>query len=330
MSKNNFKTVPSILAFNRKIEVSDGLMQSGLWHYLDQDNAWKNIELHEKRNRGTKSQYGVKNEEKHQANPVWVDDANLPYDADTLKLTFTVKFLGNIAEPTTHNEPPFEIAIKEIIDEYTKAENYSELAKRYVYNLVNARYLWRNRLGAEKIAVHIQDSVSKKIWDFEDAYQFNLNTFDTQNTDVKEIVDLVENSFKENSFLLLKITAFAKIGEGQHVFPSQEMKMDLVKTEKSKHLYTIDTATGKCAGMHSEKIGNAIRTIDTWYQEDVVAPIAVEPFGSVPTRGDAYRKSKNDFYTLILAWLNGKDITKNDQHFVVANLIRGGVFGGKD
>ena len=43
--------VPSVLAFNRKIEPSDALMQSGLWSERANSTAWKNIDLHEKRNR---------------------------------------------------------------------------------------------------------------------------------------------------------------------------------------------------------------------------------------------------------------------------------------
>ena len=110
--------------------------------------------------------------------------------------------------------------------------------------------------------------------------------------------------------------------------------MDTPKGQKSKYLYQVKTNQGMCAGIHSEKIGNAIRTIDNWYTieniESVKAPIAVEPYGSVPNRGQAYRISKTDFYTLLINWLENEDISEDDQHFVVANLIRGGVFGGND
>lgn len=44
--------VPSVLAFSRKIEPSDGLMQAGLWENINDKHAWQNIELHDKRNRG--------------------------------------------------------------------------------------------------------------------------------------------------------------------------------------------------------------------------------------------------------------------------------------
>ena len=52
--------------------------------------------------------------------------------------------------------------------------------------------------------------------------------------------------------------------------------------------------------MHSQKIGNAIRTIDTWYP-DAEFPIAIEPYGAVTTMGRAFRqpKQKTRFLHLI-------------------------------
>jgi CRISPR-associated protein Csy3 len=88
--------------------------------------------------------------------------------------------------------------------------------------------------------------------------------------------------------------------------------------------------------MHSQKIGNALRTIDTWHEEaEVVGAIAIEPYGSVTNRGKAYRppKSKNDFYTLLDNWVLKDNVpTIEQQHYVIAVLVRGGVFGasGKD
>ena len=64
--------------------------------------------------------------------------------------------------------------------------------------------------------------------------------------------------------------------------------------------------------------------------EEELGPIAVEPYGSVTTQGKAYRqpKEKQDFYTLLDRWLL-KDETPSvpSQHFVMAVLVRGGVFG---
>lgn len=94
--------------------------------------------------------------------------------------------------------------------------------------------------------------------------------------------------------------------------------------EKKKVLFRLDD----CAAIHNVKIGNAIRTIDNWY-EGAEFPIAVEPYGSVTQIGHAFRKSKNDLYTLLEKWLSGEDINDSDKNYVVANLIRGGLFQGE-
>jgi CRISPR-associated protein Csy3 len=125
----------------------------------------------------------------------------------------------------------------------------------------------------------------------------------------------------------LQVTAFVRIGAGQEVFPSQELILDRGRGDKSKTLYDVDGV----AAIHSQKIGNAIRTIDTWYPEAAAnGPIAIEPYGSVTTQGKAYRqpKEKADFYNLLDSWII-KDKTPEpaQQHFVIATLIRGGVFG---
>ena len=62
-----------------------------------------------------------------------------------------------------------------------------------------------------------------------------------------------------------------------------------------------------------------------------IRPIAIEPYGSVTQRGSAYRAKKDDLYTLMLDWLNKNDnpLSDNDKNYVVANLVRGGVFSRK-
>ncbi len=125
---------------------------------------------------------------------------------------------------------------------------------------------------------------------------------------------------------LLTVEAFVQLGEGQTVFPSQELVMN-TGDKKSKYLYQL---SGQAA-MHSQKIGNALRTIDTWYPAaGECGPIAIEPYGSVTNRGIAYRKpkEKTDFYTLLDGWmLKDKQPTTCELHYMMAMLIRGGVFG---
>lgn len=131
-------------------------------------------------------------------------------------------------------------------------------------------------------------------------------------------------------FTFVTVDAFVKLGQGQEVFPSQELILDKGKSDKSKVLYDVSGI----AAMHSQKVGNALRTIDTWYPDaGEVGPIAVEPYGSVTSRGKAYRqpKDKMDFYTLLDNWIiKNKEPELNQQHYIIATLVRGGVFGKAD
>lgn len=102
---------------------------------------------------------------------------------------------------------------------------------------------------------------------------------------------------------------------------------------KSKILYSLgnQNSDDRIAAMHSQKIGNALRTIDIWHPEfEKIGPIAAEVFGSVTANGQAYRqpKQKTDFYTLLDNWvLKDQAPSIEQQHYVMAVLLRGGVFG---
>jgi CRISPR-associated protein Csy3 len=168
-------------------------------------------------------------------------------------------------------------------------------------------------------------------WSF-DALSLSLKGFDAPVSEqaaqaLQAMGTLLAQGLAGQSHVLLQVTAFVRVGAGQEVYPSQELILDKDKAGKSKTLYHVNGV----AGMHSQKLGNAIRTIDTWYTGAADnGPIAVEPYGSVTTQGKAYRqpKAKEDFYTLFDNWVTkGLAPALEQQHFVMATLIRGGVFG---
>ena len=314
--------LPSLLSFERKLETSDALMYAGKWGTDPlEESDWKMIPITKRQNRSTISAHGTKDDDKTKPNPVSSDsdDANLPHDRDTLKVSFTLRVVGGVGNPFACNEPSFETAITEKVEENKKV-SLEILAKRYAYNIANGRFLWRNRVGAEGININVR---SKGFDETFNALDFSLNDFD-RSCDIQTLNGLAQLIHKGlsgiNEFTLFEIDAFVKLGGGQHVFPSQEMNMN----EKGKVLFQLEN----CAAMHNVKIGNALRTIDDWYK-DAEFPIAIEPFGAVTQKGQAYRKTKNDLYTLMLDWVNGKEITTNSKTYVVGNLIRGGVFSRK-
>lgn len=321
---------PSVLAFESKLACSDALLSSGNWDDRDNAATWPAINVTEKSVRGTISNRikGAKaskiDAEVEKANLQTVDTAALPFDANTLKVRFSLRVLGDLAIPSTCNNPDYQRALANLVSEYIKDHGFKTLAMRYATNLANGRFLWRNRVGAEELEVRI--SHADKQWQF-NAHEFSTRDF-TQMTDpLSELTSAIEMGLMGEKAILIKIDAFSRLGEGQTVFPSQELVMNS-SDKKSKVLYQLNSQ----AAMHSQKIGNALRTIDTWYPAaDDVGPIAIEPYGSVTNRGIAFRKpnEKSDFYTLLDNWiLKGKIPETEQQHYVIAMLIRGGVFGG--
>ncbi len=324
---SNFK-LPPVLAFDRKLEPSDALMYSGNWEKFNDNTKWQPIELFERRNRAVKSNFKqdvLDNEEELQkqiaeANLAWGDDAALKHNNNTLKVSFSLRVVGGIDRPAVCNKVEFEDKYHEKISDNI-GSNLDVLAKRYAYNIANGRFLWRNRVGAQDIKVFVSHTSISSPLEF-NAYDFPLNDTTSDDPSIDELAKLINSGLAGNENILLSINAYVQLGEGQRVWPSQEMVLNSVKGEKSRHLFNLNGN----AAMHCEKIGNALRTIDDWYPE-ATAPIAVEAYGSVTQRGVAYRSSRNDFKTLLLKWLNEKNVTDEDKHFVVAMVIRGGVFG---
>ena len=338
---NDIKTA-SVLAFERKLDPSDALLYSGTWTARDQSDGWQPIALREKSVRGTISNR-LKSRDQDPAkldaaiespNLQTVDVATLPANADTLKVQFTLRVQGGAGRPSACNSAEYRDKLLTTVGGYVDANGYRELARRYAANLANGRFLWRNRMGAEMVEVrvaHLQDGQQKAVWTF-DALAHSLHDLvapQAQSKSASELAELIEGGLSGQAHVLLQVSAYVRVGPGQEVFPSQELILDRNRGDKSKTLYDVNGV----AAIHSQKIGNALRTIDTWYAgASENGPIAVEPYGSVTTQGRAWRqpKDKLDFYTLLDNWVTKDKVPPVDQqHFVVATLVRGGVFGEK-
>lgn len=339
MATTSLKTA-SVLAFERKLDPSDALFFAGNCAGRAASQTWPAVVVREKSVRGTISNR-MKTKDQDPAkldaaienpNLQTVDVATLPADADTLKVNFTLRVLGGAGTPSACNNIEYQHKLQDTVKGYIAAHGFTELARRYAYNLANGRFLWRNRLGAEQIEVQVMqllDGQAAQTWTF-DALTLSLRHFEESAdalTALSPLSVLIANGLAGNRHVLLQVTAFVRIGAGQEIFPSQELILDKAKAGKSKTLYHV----GGIACMHSQKLGNALRVIDTWYPEAAEnGPIAVEPYGSVTTQGKAYRqpKQKDDFYSLFDNWLIKDQLPAlEQQHYVMATLIRGGVFG---
>lgn len=331
MSKDKITTA-SVLAFERSFDISDAIFAQQNSH---DDQKLTPVLLSEKSVRGTISNR-LKNSlasdpakldaEIQKPNPQTIDISALDADKDTLVVKWSCKVLPFLGTPSVCNNIDYQEALIKTTQSYIKAEGMQALAKRYAINILNGRWLWRNRMAAEQISIAITCKNDDKVMiEISDVKQYQLNSFDYDDKSVNELAALIEAGLLGKEFVIFNIQAKLKMGLGQEVYPSQEMILEPGKN-KSKVLYE---KNGQAA-MHSQKISNAIRTIDTWYAENAEFPIAIEPYGAVTTMGHAFRqpKQKQDFYTLFDNWvLKGEKPTLEQQHYVIAVLIRGGVFG---
>lgn len=358
--------IPSVLSFEKKLVPSDGYFYGAKWNEINFNNPQEikkqPLKIIEKSVRGViGNRLNPKDAKKIDKDPTKLDpdveDPNLQTidscflgeNQDTLIMHFTLKILSGLKNPWVCNGKEFNILYPQIIEKYQEKFGFHELAKRYAINIVNARHLWRNRVGVEEIKVLVKINNEENILKF-DAKKFDLKNFDYPlEGDLKILIDHIANALAganeyEDNALILDINVFAKVGIAQDVYPSEELVLDKGnskgKGEKSKILYKIKiTNDFEIAGMHSQKIGNALRTIDNWYPElleNYNNPIAIEPYGSVTTLGKAFRKpkDKSDFFTLFDNLFLGKtsfeNMRENDLHYIIAILIRGGIFGESD
>lgn len=346
MAKNN-DTV-SVLAFEKKLVPSDGYLFGCQWETKEQATP---LALQEKSVRGTISnRFNKKDAGDFTKDPAKldakvespnlqrVDACSLGQDQDTLKLHFTLKVLGGLAQPSACNNTLFKQSYSAAVSQYIAKYGCVELAKRYATNLANARFLWRNRVGAEEVEVQVKalNKGAEQTWIF-DAKQFSTRHFDHNDQQIASLAERIAKALaSESEHLMLQIDCYAKVGKAQEVYPSEELVLDKgnSKTKKSKILYAVNDH----AAMHSQKIGNALRSIDTWYpdyasEEQSAGAIAIEPYGAVTNLGRAFRtpKDKQDFYTFFDKWARGERLPREeDEHYVMAVLVRGGVFGESD
>lgn len=332
-------TIPSVLAFEKKLVPSDGRLYETIW--VNRHQEAQPLALVEKSVRGTIS-HRLKQEkdqdkttaklesEIEKANPQTVDSCSLSAECDTLKLSFTLKILGHLDKPSACNNEDFLNSYQAVVQNYAKEHQFTELAKRYALNIANGRFFWRNRVGAEQLEVVVK--IKDTSFTF-NGFDYSLKSFDKTDEKIDGLAKIISNALcvvadDDNPYVLLEIDAYALIGKAQEVYPSEEMVMNKGEKDKSKILYAVK----EIASLHSQKIGNAIRTIDTWYptfNENNQLVIAAEPYGAVTNLGKAYRtpKADADFFTLFDKWALGGQLSETEQHYVMAVLVRGGVFG---
>lgn len=333
---------PSVLSYSRSIEVGRGYFfeKSGV------DGELKPLKVVEESITGSfASHKPAKNNPKDMAasNPALIDSAYTSSDCDTFVLKFSVKPIANSQFSNNTNDAEALNFLNDFVTSYAEKGGMEYLAERYVASIAEGKFLFRNLTISDDIQVKV--SVDELSFVFKRDERETESFKDNVSTMAKIFAEGLKN---ESAFKIFEVEASGVVGSGQEVFPSQAFvdKSDVRKIgDKSKTLVSESVSFNgekvRQALMTRGKIGNAIRTIDTWYEDgEGLRALPVEPYGIDRMFGVARRfAGAISFYKLMegkgvkfleeIKESSSADELSGDIHFCMACLIRGGVFSGE-
>lgn len=231
------------------------------------------------------------------------------------------------------------------------SEGLNEVARRFARNVLNGRWLWRNRSLGSAIRISA-NSGRVTITDY-DALSSSLNDFENYTTEEVDLGRVIAESLSGGEASGISVRATIDLGfrGSVEVFPSQNYverkpsgfarplykmgRAQPVKQSKDAGLIDYnDVRRMGIAALRDQKIGNALRTIDNWYpdaEEHGFRPISVEPAGANLDLMTFFRSKKTGSTAFDIALRMGDlDPNSPDGMFLIAALMRGGVYGESD
>ncbi|HOE41251.1 MAG TPA: type I-F CRISPR-associated protein Csy3 [Rhodoferax sp.] len=348
-----FKKLPGVLSLQRGMILSDAmfysLMPGGerapLYVMRHGIRGTQNVN-ESKSDDAAASVAGAKGREV--SNIQQTDSAKLAPEASALEVRFDVRFAdlsgalfacAPSKSDTMDDINKFKETLSEFIERAKQGDALDLLSLRYARNIANGRWLWRNRMISESI--NVTASIGSSQLQF-DALAVPLNHFDMPTERESDLAKVIKEGFCGQRNALIKVCAELKFGvQGPlEVFPSQNY-LEAKEKGFARSLYQLGNAPqdqdkhgilflGQAA-LRDQKIGNALRTIDTWYpafaQRGVA--IAVEPNGASLDAQMFFRSKKTSGFD-ILRHVGSLDPASDDGQFLLACIIRGGVYSGGD
>lgn len=351
MTEAVFKKLPGVLSFQRGLVISDGLFyneKAGEYELHPVYVVRHGIRGTQNINKSGDSETNVAAEAKRQevSNIQTTDSAKLDADADALVVRFAVRFLDLenalfACAPGAKDSDSEIAALKESINRFTQRAKASdglvEVARRFARNIANARWLWRTRVIASAVTVTVS-AENSRVAEF-DALKIPLPHFGNYNAGEQAVAESIAAGLRGEQAIMLDVVGRVEFGgrAAVEVFPSQNYIEDkprgfarslycLGAAEPADH--TVGMRRMGQAALRDQKISNALRTIDTWYPEHEAfgRPIPVEPNGANLEAQRFFRNAKRVSAFDLVKRLNQLDPNSGDGMFVIASLIRGGVY----
>lgn len=351
MSDKEFKKLPGVLSFQRGIVVTDALFYNEIGEDLTPIPVLRHgirgtQNVNKKGDAGTSASGSAAREEV--SNIQTTDTAKTDPNASAVIVRFSIRFLDLknalfACAPSKGDDDTLVGELRQSVDGFIERakENggLDEIALRYARNILNGRWLWRNRLAARKITIRVV--VDGKDVGEADALGLSLNAFEKYNDAEKAVAKCIADGLRRSDSAALEVTARMDLGMqgAMEIFCSQNYLEDKPRGF-ARSLYCLGrTDTRRTEGkdairvmghaaLRDQKISNALRTIDTWYPEYGIfnRPIPIEPNGASLDAQKFFRKGKKLSAFDLAKRLNTLDPGSPEGMFMTASLIRGGVF----
>ncbi|WP_306478499.1 type I-F CRISPR-associated protein Csy3 [Methyloversatilis sp.] len=358
MNAPEFKKLPGVLAFQRGLVITDALffnvLKDGQTPVMVMRHGIRGTQNVNK-DGDTEKSTAANAKRQEVSNIQTTDTAKLDEEADALAVRFGLRFLdlkdvlfACAPSSTDANDlvRNYRDSVSSFIERAKSSVGLEEVSVRFARNIANGRWLWRNRTIAR--AVEVRVSVGGKLIATFNAIATPLNHFDDITEDERKLATVIAEGLrgKEDSGLDIEARLDFGVRGALEVFPSQNY-VENKPRGFARPLYCLgapervrdrngmefeSTRTMGHAALRDQKIGNALRTIDTWYPAyaDHGRPLPVEPNGASLESQEFFRDRKTSAFEFARR-LNTLDPASPEGMFMIASLIRGGVFsGGKE
>jgi len=335
--KTNVKKIlPDVISIMKSIDVTDG--------------TFENCELIFKGIRTMQAQEGGKKEGNKNAKEDSVIALTMAeyYKAlgDEVKVNFGMRItpLNMDDKLVQTNSVDFYHKFNEVCDEAVQSENLRKNAEFIAYNILNGRWLWRNRDVAEDIKIEIfkgetkdkpfisYESVLDSTRDIVIDKESNVIDYEKTGMDknaVEKLAEVILKGLTEEP-VNLRIRATLKVIENQNLYPSQTfnpVKEEIGESPVSRRFYKIINKNGeKIPAISADKLWNAIRTYDVWFKkyEELKEPISIELLGGSVKFQNFFREPDEFFSTILAKKITKEEISENEEIYLIGCLIRGG------
>lgn len=338
-----FKKLPGVLSLTRGLMITDAVFDNLLPN--DQKSP---VEVVRHGIRGTQN---LNDKFAEVSNIQQTETAKLAPEATGMAVSFSLSFLDlkdvlfacASSKGGKDDIEGYRQALQSFIAQAKTSEGLQEIGRRFARNIANGRWLWRNRQQAQSIDITVSQD-SETLASFP-ALSIPLDHFNDYSGDEQTLGALIADSIAGQSSARLHIEARINFGisGALEVFPSQNyienkpkgfarplyyVRNSQIQQRSSAKDQVAIKVLGQAA-LRDQKVSNALRTIDTWYGDyaDYGHPIAVEPNGANLGAQRFFRDKASSAFNIALQ-LDELDPNSEDGMFMIAALLRGGVYSG--